>query len=100
MTTQVGQGSAIESPQEHEKSTIELTIRTPIGDWHHDFEKTAKVSEVISATLAHFTSLEPGDYTLVRKATEETLDPHRTLVSYQIKDGETLLLVPPDGGGQ
>jgi len=100
MTTQSAHDPATGQPQAHEKSTLDLTIRTPIGDWHNSFEKTVKVSEVISATLSHFTSLEPGDYTLVRKATNETLDPHRTLVSYHITDGETLLLVPPDGGGQ
>lgn len=85
--------------RENSDKVIEVTIRTSTGKWSSRFERTDKISEVIAAALAHF-NLEAGDYKLVRKSTEEMLDPHRTLGSYHIQDREVLNLIPPDGGGQ
>ena len=63
---------ALVSVSEHDQSkdTLDLTIRTPIGDWEHQFEKTEKISEVITDTLGHFTTLEPGDYALQTRTGE------------------------------
>jgi len=84
---------------DHQDNLVEVIIRTPTGKWPHSFEKTEHISQVIADAISHF-SLEPGDYKLERKSTSEMLDPHRTLVSYHIQNGEVLNLIPPDGGGQ
>ena len=89
-----------EEERERPSGLIELTVRTPIGDWTHGFVKTEMVSQVVAATLGHFTTLEPGDYKLERKTSKEMLDPNRTLESYFVQNCEVLKLVPPDGGGQ
>jgi len=81
----------------HDQS-IELTIRSPRGAWSTSFPKTAKVSEVIEQSREHF-GFEPGDFVLRRETAGDTLAPQRPLVSYQIENGEVLLLVPEMGSG-
>jgi len=81
-----------------QKHTIQVEIQTPVGDWTQDFNKTAKVSEVIQAVLEHF-GLAAGNYELRNVATNETLQPNRPLVSYQLEDGAALMLVPEQGSG-
>jgi len=64
----------------------------------NDFEKTAKVADVITAVLNHF-GLAAVDYELRNAVTREILQPDRPLVSYHLEDGVVLMLIPQQGGG-
>lgn len=81
--------------QHNDKKTIELIIKTPLGDWTDaSFDKTTKVMDVITATLDKFPKLDKqGQYELCKQTDlNEVLEPDRPLVSYGIKDGDVLIL--------
>jgi len=83
-----------EKSEKHDKD-LEITIETPKGSWKDaTFQKTAKISEVITAVIGHFGFSKEGKYQLVLKnEPNKPLDPNRTLVSYGIKDGDVLVFV-------
>ena len=68
----------------------ELTIKilTPDGIYEETFLKTAKVQDVLDSVIQHFGYAQNGRYELHSAETGEVLSPNRTLVSYQIKDGD------------
>ena len=73
---------------------ISLVILTSDGakKWEADFEKTTKVSELITATINHFKLATDGRYELRLKGNMgEALQPDRPLVSYQMVDGDILV---------
>jgi hypothetical protein len=74
------------------KVQIELEIAASAGCWTHDFDKNAKVSDLIQATLQHF-DLAEGDYQVRKVSDGELLQHNRTLTSYHLVDGSLLTLV-------
>ena len=74
-------------------SDLTVTIKTPLGDWENvTFPKTAKVQDVINATIAKFQFAQTGNYKLfLEPDTSYALQPERTLVSYHVKDGDVFL---------
>ena len=76
---------------EHDQK-LAILIESAQGDWEATFHKTAKVLEVIEATRQHFGFSQEGNYQL-KLATGETMRPERTLVSYQLNDGDHLTFV-------
>jgi len=84
--------------KEPEKNTISVTVGTPKGAFDADFQKTAKVSDVINAAIT-----KKG---LAGAATEfevylgDTLltPTDRTLISFHVKDGDTLLVAAQGQG--
>lgn len=81
-------------PEESEKD-LKITIQTPKGSWNDAiFDKTSKISDVINAIIEHFGFSREGKYQLVKKSEpSKPLEPHRTLVSYGIKNGEVLVFL-------
>lgn len=60
-----------------------LIIKTTQGTWTEKFEKTDKVSDVITAVIKHFNFAPNGNYKLrLTSNPHEDLKPERTLVSY------------------
>jgi hypothetical protein len=86
----------LEKKPEKPKNDQDLTviIKGPEPDWETTFPKTAKVSEVINAYVEKFNLSRKGKYELRLESDPNTaLKPERTLVSYQIKDGDVLVFV-------
>lgn len=79
---------------------LTINIETTRGTWDKaTFSKTSKIQEVIQATVQHFGFAPNGNYSLSLKAnSDKPLKPDRTLVSYGIKDGETLVFTDLGGG--
>lgn len=70
---------------------LEFTISTTQGDWITSFDKNTKVQEVITAVVNHFGFAAGGNYQLVlNRKPVLPLAPERPLVSYGIKDGNTV----------
>lgn len=77
-----------------DKNVLDLIIQTPKGNWETSFLKTAKISEVLSAVISHFGFANNGSYELrLNDNPNEALKPERTLISYQIKDGDILVFI-------
>ncbi len=71
---------------------LTITIETTEGAWTETFAQTDKIKEVIAAVVRHFVFAADGKYELRRETDPDTpLDPERPLVSYHIKDGDTLI---------
>jgi hypothetical protein len=81
--------------------TVRISVQTPRGVWsmtqpadapiRPEYEITTKVERVIAETRSVFGFVEnDSKYTLHLAGV--TLEPQRTLASYQIKDGSTLVL--------
>jgi hypothetical protein len=72
---------------------ITLIIQTVNGDYTDTFPKQAKIADVIARAVQHFGFGNAQRIEIVLE-TERTqaLDPHRTLVSYGLKDGTRLIL--------
>ena len=76
---------------------ISLVISTTRGTDRFDFLGTTKIEEVIHEVRNHFGLAGDGQFALVRKESGEPLEPvGRTLASFELKDGEELVLT---GGG-
>ncbi len=85
--------------QNGDKRTLTLTIQTGRGGDTHDFDKTAKVEEVISWAIERFGLSASEPWELVRQSGGEgPLQPERPLVSYGIEDGEVLIVSAAGGG--
>lgn len=83
------------SPQAEKAITVVVT--TPRGSDSFSFEKTTTVEEVIETVREHFELTGEGDFSLVREDGGEELAPkERPLVSFDIEEGEELILT---GGG-
>ncbi len=82
-----------QSKPEASDKDLTITIETSQGNWTNTFPKTAKVQDVIDATISHFGFAQNGKYELRRGSgtTSELLKPERTLVSYHIQDGDVLV---------
>lgn len=78
--------------------SISVVIRSPRGSDTFQFAKTTKVSEAIEEARQNF-GFEPGSFVLKRERDGSVLAPERPVVSYQLDDGEVLLLVPEMGSG-
>lgn len=77
---------------------ISLFVQSPRGRKPFSFDKTAKAAEVIEVARIAF-GFEPDAFVLKRETEGEALAGERPLVSYHIKDGEVLILVPEMGSG-
>ena len=74
------------------KHDITIVIQTSQGSWNATFPKTDKVQQVIAAVVTHFGFASNGRYELrLRTDPNQALTPERTLVSYDIKDGDILI---------
>ncbi len=83
----------------HDDKSIELTIETTRGTKVLSFEKTAKVADVIAAAVREFGFSSGDRFELVLKSdTAEPLRPERTLVSYHLTDGTTVVLTAIGAG--
>jgi hypothetical protein len=77
---------------------LTLTVATPKGAFTADFDKNAKVSDVIEVAIKKMTlSGAPGDFELF-KGDEALVPITRTLVSFHLKDGDKLLLAAQGEG--
>lgn len=77
-----------------DKNELDIIIQTPKGNWETTFPKTTKISEVLSAVIGHFGFANNGSYELrLNENPNEALKPERTLISYQIKDGDILVFI-------
>lgn len=78
--------------EKKEDKNLTIKIETTEGTWENDFDKTAKVQEVISAVIQHFGFASNGKYELRLESDPNTaLSPERPLISYHINDGDTLI---------
>ena len=69
---------------------ITITIQTTQGNWSGaSFLKTDKVAQVIQAVVSHFSFASNGKYELALEG--KLLSPERTLVSYGVENGNTLV---------
>jgi hypothetical protein len=77
-----------------------INVETTRGTWEKaEFSKHAKVQDVIQAVVQHFGFAEKGNYRLLLKGNpDKPLAPERTLASYGIKDGDTLVFSDLGGG--
>lgn len=80
-------------------NTIQVTIQSTRGTKQFDFEKTAKVADVIATAVAAFGFTQGDKFELVLATNPgQPLQPDRTLVSYQITNGTVLILTAVGGG--
>jgi hypothetical protein len=78
--------------------TLTLTIGTPKGPFTADFDKSAKVSDVIAAAIMRMNlSSAPEDFEVFH-GDDEMKPVTRTLVSFGLKDGDKLLLAAQGEG--
>lgn len=79
--------------------TLEIKIQSGRGTKDFSFAKETKISEVIIKAVSEF-GFAPGDKFELMLSTdkEHALQPERTLVSYHIKDGDTLILTATGSG--
>jgi len=97
------------SDEQHaaQKRDVKLRIQTPRGLWsmqdpkdadkRPDYLVTTKIERVIADVRSVFKFVEEDSkYTLLRHT--EILEPNRTLVSYQIVEDGTLLVLSVQGG--
>lgn len=76
-----------------------LILLTPEGQWQHTFQKTDKVSAVITAVIDKYKYAVNGTYELrLQTNPKEPLQPERTLVSYGLSDDECHKIVFTDLG--
>jgi hypothetical protein len=81
-----------------DKQTIKLTIGTPKGSFTAEFAKTAKVTDVIAAAIKA-KELDGGTDSFEVFLGDKQLTPvDRPLVSFGVKDGDTLLLAATGSG--
>jgi hypothetical protein len=76
-----------------EDHDLVVNIETTLGTWEKvTFPKTAKIQEAIQAVIQHFGFAASGNYELrLARDPDTPLKPERPLVSYGIKDGDTLI---------
>ena len=73
-------------------SEITVIVQSGRGSVELTLPPQTKVQQVISLATQELGYPPNGQYVLVRQLTNEELDPNRPLVSYQIEDGEILIL--------
>ncbi len=79
--------------------TLTLVIQSTRGSKELQFDKTAKIADVIEKAVAAFGFAAGDNFELVLPANPgEPLRPERTLVSYHLKDGDVLVLTAVGGG--
>ncbi len=76
--------------QHHHDHELTLTIETTQGEWLNNFDKNAKVGDVIEAVRQHFGFSPEGRYEL-HLMNGEVMRKERPLVSYGLKDGDHLI---------
>ena len=77
---------------------LTLTVATPKGAFTADFDKNAKISDVIEVAIKQMKlSGAPGDFELF-KGDEALVPVTRTLVSFHLTDGDKLLLAAQGEG--
>lgn len=73
------------------ENEISLTIQSAQGDWTSAvFDKTTKVEQVIAKAVDHFGFPKGSKYDL--SLNNKIMKPQRNLVSYDVKDGDVLVL--------
>lgn len=82
----------------NDQQQLKIVVRSPRGTRDMVFDKTDKVAQIIEQARLAF-GFEQGSFALSRESTGEVFAPERPLVSYHVKSGETLLLVPEMGSG-
>jgi len=81
-----------------DKNTLTLTIGTPKGSFTAEFPKTTKISELIQATISKMGLDGGADAFEVFHGEQELKPVERPLVSFGLKDGDTLLLAATGSG--
>lgn len=84
--------------ENHPDREVTVTIQSGRGSGSFTFPQQAKVASVIEAARDRFGYPSGDIYTLVRDKDKTELEPQRTLVSYQIADGEILTLSATGSG--
>lgn len=79
--------------------TLEITIQSTRGTKQFSLPKEMKIAAVINEAVTAF-GFAPGDNFELVLATNpgDPLRPERTLASYQVKDGDILILTAIGGG--
>ena len=72
--------------------TITVTIQSGRGSQEFTFPQQTNVQDAANQAAVALGYPSGGNYALFRFATNEELEGQRPLISYQIKDGETLAL--------
>lgn len=89
--------------ESNDKQTLEITVQTTAGAVELSVSKTAKPPEVIAAVFEKLPQLGTDQtgfvLSLDSDGGDEELDSNRPLVSYGVKDGDVLYLLPPPGQG-
>lgn len=82
-----------------DKQTLSVTIQTGRGSDTHEFDKTAKVEDVITWAIERFGLSTSEPWELARQGGDEgPLQPQRPLVSYGVEDGDVLIVSAAGGG--
>jgi len=77
---------------ENPDQNLTITIQTTQGDWVTTTDKNTKVFALISAICQHFKFVPDGKYEIeLVGGTENPLRQNRPIVSYGIKDDDTLI---------
>ncbi|MCH8902484.1 MAG: hypothetical protein IIA45_01010 [Bacteroidetes bacterium] len=75
-----------------DNKNISLIIKSTQGDWSSSFSQTLKIQELINEVREHFGFASDGSYELrLESDPNNTLDPVRPIVSFQLKDGDSLI---------
>jgi hypothetical protein len=84
-------------PKDDDKQLLTLKVGTPKGSFTADFPKTEHISGIITAAIStKQLGGAPGDFEVWKG--ETALDLNRTLVSYHLADGDTLLVTAQGSG--
>lgn len=75
-----------------ENQTITVTVQSGQGSQEFTFPQQTKVHDAAHQAAVALGYPTDGDYSLVRMKDQQELQGQRTLVSYQIEDGEKLSL--------
>jgi hypothetical protein len=82
-----------------EKHSLSVTIHTGRGSDTREFDKNAKVEEVISWAIERFGLSASEPWEVIQQGSEDgPLEPQRPLVSYGIEDGDVLVVSAAGGG--
>lgn len=101
-TTSNPQSTMSNAPESKEKNsdknTLTLTVGTPKGSFTAEFPKTTKVSEIIEAAISKMGLDGAADAFEVFHGDKELKPIERPLVSFGLKDGDTLLIAAIGSG--
>jgi len=85
------------SREGEEKNAINIVVNSTHGSVKLEVLRTARVQEVIESSTYRLGLENPEEYELTYS--RETMKEERTLISYQVKDGDHLYLLRIPVGG-